>query len=337
MSETKLFIDPEGKFQFSIPILYEYKNINFKKSTGEPHAFAKYDQKDDYAFQISCKLINKQIKKIISTNKLEIHKFKAERLEFIERYSHTKDMHTYIWMTAVEDHFIFATFIIDKNAIERNKDELSNVRNSLQTVKFIPYHQRDIALAHRRYNLFIASTATVIEQKNKALEKGAFVEFVILTFNRIDSILRNSIFLKDQLITSSNLINTNSLYQSESDKIINERDIFIMALKKGIIDKKNYNELERLYKERNKVVHRYIITDIRTEDIVLIAEDLYEIEKILENIIYSLESEQFDKNIGIYANRPPGLSLSQSQHELIKSWIRDKTGRINIKDDKKSK
>ena len=58
---------------------------------------------------------------------------------------------------------------------------------------------------------------------------------------------------------------------------------------------------------------------------------------ILENIIYSLESEQFDRRIGIYADREPGLPISKAQHELIKTWIRDKTGRVKIKNEKDSK
>ncbi len=60
-------------------------------------------------------------------------------------------------------------------------------------------------------------------------------------------------------------IPTELIYQSEQCKIITERAIYKSALEKNILTNEQFNSLETLYERRNKVIHRYIISEITTD------------------------------------------------------------------------
>src|SRR5690606_7170732 len=87
----------------------------------------------------------------------------------------------------------------------------------------------------------------------------------------IDALLRLSIILKNQLENRNEDIDLELLFQAETDKPIMERTIYQRCLDLAIIPLRLFNELEKLYKERNKVIHRFIITDIRSEDVFNLA------------------------------------------------------------------
>jgi hypothetical protein len=328
----KLYTDITGKFQMFIPVEWEFKNPTFYKNQNTPNAFGQYDNTVG-AFQISCKPINQHISELIKGKDLTIQK-SEEQLQFTEDIAQTKKFHTYLWMCAVDDHFILITYIFDSKISKRKStiNELSSVRKTIASLKFIKPQYRDIILSQRRYGLFISSMAASIDLRNKALENGSFIELVILIANRIDGLLRLSIILTNQLENNNSEIDSSILYQSEDDKPLMERQIYKISFERKIIDKKLYDELELLYKERNKVVHRYIITDIRTEDVLNIAKEYSEIEDKVDKIISELEIRQYTLKVGINnGDLRPGEKLDSLEMKKLLTSVRDKHGRIKWK------
>ena len=82
-----------------------------------------------------------------------------------------------------------------------------------------------------------------------------------------------------------------------------------------------------LYKERNKVIHRFIITDIRSEDVFKLALKYEIIYEKIDDLILRLEKKQIEEGVGVWGKNPSN-GLSDDHRELLKTKIRDKTGRI---------
>ena len=336
----KLFSEQNGIFQMYIPVEWQYQNPSlYKNEAGAPHTFQLYDNPLG-GFQLSCKEVNPHIKKIIKSNRLRIQPSESDELEFAEQIFLDKKFSTYTWMCAVDDYFVFATYIFEtkRKSLKKRISELSNVKNALAMFKLVKPQFRSIVAASRRYELFIGSIAANIDLRNKAIKNNSFIELVVLIANHIDAALRLSIIYTNQIENSNDEIDTTYLFQSETDKAVMEREIYKVALDRNIIDKRTFDELELLYKERNKVVHRYIITDIQTGDVLEIARKYFGIDERIDSITNSLERKQFDLKVGIHGKsvEPPG---SPSKHELKKiySQIRDKHGRAVAPKKKKNR
>ena len=331
----KLFTAETGKLQMIIPIEWEYKNPSFYKTDNKaPESFGKYEKMRG-AFQISCKPVNLHIEGIIKANSLNVQSSDSENLTFLEKLVEVEKSVNYMWICAIDDHFILVTYIV--NSIQHNAkkgiEELQQVRKALTTVKFIKPQFRDIVIAQNRYALFLSSIAATIDLRNRAISNGSFIEFITLTANHIDALLRSAIILTNQLEKNNTDIDTSILFQSETDKRIMEKDIYKRTFNTGIIDKKLFDELTILYNERNKVVHRYIITDIRTEDILQIASKYDQLDDKVNDLVNNLEKKQFELKIGLYGHGiEPGKEPKDDLIEKLKYKIRDKHGRIKLQD-----
>ncbi len=233
----------------------------------------------------------------------------------------------HLWHALVEDHMFMAKFIYDTvdQDSPKIKQELEKVELSLSTLVLLSQDQRVIALEIDKYEKFTASLAASFDLKNKALENKSFIELLIITANQIDAYLRLAIVMKTQLKARTNRIDITYLFQGESDVPINERKIYRQAKEFEIINEETYNTLEALYKERNKVVHRYIISSFKTIDIYKIVLD-YEITcEIVRNNLKSVEDLQFKEGIGIHGNgKDPEAEPSDKDISILYSQINDK-------------
>ncbi len=160
-----------------------------------------------------------------------------------------------------------------------------------------------------------------------AKNKGCFIECVCLSATIIDASLRIGIILKHQLDSETDNILTDLIYQADEDKIITERNVYKRALTVGVIDKEMYDKLELLYKQRNKVVHRYIISEITTEKIVLIAKEYEQVIDSIKNYLDKLETRQISKGIGITksSNKVPNEIIIKKE-KIAEDLIREKHG-----------
>ena len=110
-----------------------------------------------------------------------------------------------------------------------------------------------------------------------------------------------------------------------------EKDIYKKALEKNIITQEIYDKLFTLYGERNKVIHRYIITDIRTEDLLGIAAEYDRIDHKIDDLVNNLEQKQFELKVGIFGtDSPPNGRLKGVELKKLQYQIRDKHGKIKI-------
>lgn len=329
----KLYTDYTGKFQMNIPINWEYKNPSLYKKTeeGTPQAFGFYD-KSLGAFQISCKQVTDHIKNLISTRKETIQSSDSERLFFSEQFIPTDGQDVYAFSCAVDDHYFFATYIfkLTKKLKKKLDTELNIVRNVLASVKFIKEPYRQIVTTQRRFDLYMSAIATIMDLKSKAIENESHIEYIVFSANHIDALLRLSIILDSQLKEKNEEIDLGLLFQAETDKAIMERTIYQRCLELGIISNGLFTELERQYKERNKVIHRFVITDIRREDVFNLAFEYEKIYEKIDTIILELERKQIEEGIGVWGKNPSN-GLSEEQRTLLQTKIKDKHGRLPIK------
>lgn len=319
-----------------IPNKWEYKNPSlYQKLDGKrPHAFGVYGELIG-AFQISCKEVNEYIRKLIKKRKEPIQSSSSKKLTFSNMLTKNNDVEMHIFTCAVDDHYFLATYTLTDRKPElksKYERELAEVKEALSTIKFIKLEFRDIVSSNRRFDLFMTSIAATIDLLNKAGKNGSLIEYVALSANKIDALLRLSIILSQQIEEGNALIDTKYLFQADSDKAIMERTIYNTVLEKGIISVAIYEELEKLYRERNKVVHRYIITDIRTEDIKKIAYEYYQLSEKIDTIVNDLEKKQNDLNVGIHKNNETLGTLGDTTLKEVISKIRDKHGDVGMND-----
>lgn len=163
--------------------------------------------------------------------------------------------------------------------------------------------------------------SAAVELAYRASSNGYLVEYVVLSASIIDASLRMALILQHQLDTSSTEIPKELLYQGEGDKAVSERSIYRRALEAGLITEKLFERLQDLYSERNKVVHRYIVSDITTMDAFRIARDFEETVPLIRDAVSIVEEKQIESGVGM--TRP---STSEEPHPDLSSWGTDKHG-----------
>lgn len=318
----KYFTEPSGKFIIKIPTEWRYANVAADYEEKSPFSFQPYEN-PTWSFQISCyseseKPLNKTLKK---------QKFNTKKLEFIKLRNDSGGFNMHLWGARVEDHMFMAKFIYDSDK-EKNieiKNILKKIEEALSTLELLSPDQRKLAYDLDKYEKFMASLAASFDLKNRALTNGSFIEFSIIVANQIDAYLRLAIVMTEQLKNKTDDLNLQYLFQAPTDKPVMERKIYSIAKDYDIISNNLYDALEELYKERNKMVHRYIISDFRTRQLLEIA---YKYESICEQvrlIMKEIEDTQFEKQIGIYGNgQHPQEEPSEEALKFLHSQVNDK-------------
>lgn len=318
----KYFTEPQGRFVIKVPTEWQYKNVFFGYEEKSPFSFELYENPVG-AFQISCysekeKPINKNVK---------IQKANHRNLDFIKARMDDDEFNMHLWYATVEDHMFMAKYIYDPNKENdpEIKVELKKVEECLATLEFLSEDNRILAISFDKYEKFMASLAASFDLKSKAIENKSLIEFVIITANQIDAYLRLSLVMIKQLDDKTNDIAIQLLYQGETDPPMMERKIYKEAKDHKIISEDVFNGLESLYKSRNKVVHRYVISEFKTRDLYQIA---YEYEIICEEVrlvMRDIENRQFSERIGIYGDgQDPQEEPDEKYLKLLFSQVNDK-------------
>ena len=146
---------------------------------------------------------------------------------------------------------------------------------------------------------FLEGYDAAIQLLKRAGEDGFIVEYVCLATSIIDASLRIALVLRHQLDSKSSEIPTALLYQGADDKIISERKIYEKARDANVLPQGMFEELERLYAERNRVVHRYIISEITTARVFELAVRYESLLPRIFEITSGLEEEQVRTGIGM--------------------------------------
>ena len=164
---------------------------------------------------------------------------------------------------------------------------------------------------------FLNGVAGATELLSRASQNGFFIEAVCLSANIIDAQLRIGIILKHQIETKSREIHIEYLFQDEKGKKYSERDIFKISKEKKVINEDLFQKLSAIYDDRNRVIHRYIITEITTAEVLHIGIRYEKLLQEINNRIFEIEKEQVTLGIGMTVSGP------NFEGTEAKKWIKD--------------
>ncbi|MGM0587108.1 MAG: hypothetical protein ACQETE_01720 [Bacteroidota bacterium] len=219
----------------------------------------------------------------------------------------THSLGTVSWHFMLGDHPFLVTYTYDTIYKETTayNDDIDSIKSIIESMELIPPGDRDQRYAWYRLGSFLKGVGASDELLARATVNGSFIECVVLLANQIDSLLRMGIILKKQINNNNRDIDIRYLYQGENDKVITERTIYREANEIGVIDDEFHDDLEDLYDERNKVIHRYIISDITTKKVLGIAYEYSQLASIAYDIVYDLEREQAKNGLGMTIDKIP--------------------------------
>lgn len=320
----KIFIDPQETFVIKIPDEWYFTTDHHDGDINkQPYGFEPYEKRN-LAFNVSYR------------PNLPERKFKIEdqpkgktELNFIELERDSMKM----WATNIEGNgVVLITCICDKKIGSRQKSiEFEKASEAVKTLLVFDEQSKQDLIPILRWDRFLLSYAASIDLANRAYENGSFIELVVLLASGIDSVLRQSLILDRQLRNKSEEIDVSLIFQAENDPPIMEKKVYKLALKENLIDQDTHDDLVTLYNLRNKVIHRYIISDLRTDDIIQLVWSYTQMNEKLGNKLIELEQKQFNEQIGIYkGEEAPGSDTSE---EMIANLIRkilDKHGNRKV-------
>ncbi len=318
----KYFTSPIGQFVIKVPIEWQYYNVAAGYKEKSPYSFVPYEDSDSAgAFQISCYPANER------TPKGNVQPTDKDGLEFIEKRMDDAEMNMHLWFCTVQDHVLMAKYIYSKTLSNtpRINEELQKVKTALSKVAYISEGNRTRVLALDRYYKFQAALAASFDLKESALKSRSLIEFILIVASQIDSYLRLCIVMKKQLDSSTDEFEEKYFYQGEKCKPITERTIYKEAKSLGVLSDENYDRLSKLYDSRNKIVHRFIISEIRTRDLVDIALDYDAASEEIRLAMRKLEDLQRDSKVGIYKNSAaPEDEVDKDEVKFLFANVNDK-------------
>tara|TARA_B110000211_G_C14053421_1_gene542215 strand:+ start:648 stop:1643 length:996 start_codon:yes stop_codon:yes gene_type:complete len=318
----KYFTNPIGQFVIKIPIEWQYYNVAAGYKEESPYSFVPYEDPEvTGAFQISCYPANER------TPKENVQPADKDKLKFIEKRMDDAEMNMHLWFCTVQDHVLMAKYIYSKalSNTPRIKEELEKVKTALSKAAYISESNRPRVLALDRYYKFQAALAASFDLKESALESRSLIEFILIVASQIDSYLRLCIVMKKQLNDRADEFEEKYFYQGEKCRPITERAIYKEAKNLGVLSDENYDCLSALYDLRNKIVHRFIISDIRTRDLVDIALDYDAASEEIRLSMRELEGLQRDSKVGIYKDSAaPDDEIDKDELKFLFANVNDK-------------
>lgn len=317
----KYFTHPDGIFEIKIPLDWHYKNEVAGYENKSPFSFELFKNTQG-CFQISCyHKSEKQINPNLPTNTFNVNK-----LKFLQTELPDLEFKIILWATVVDDYVFMAKYVCQPTKRNANivKKEIKKVKDSLSTLMCLSIDRREFAINYDRFEKFNASLAASFDLKNKAIKNRTYIELIIIIGNQIDAYLRLCIVHKFQIIEETSLFKLDYLYQGENDRPVMEKKIYDKAKEMDILSEEQHKQLYQLYDLRNKVVHRYIITDIKTMELSSICFNYEFICEEIRLILASIEEEQFEKNVGYHGTKDPHREKDQNYVSELFSMVNDK-------------
>ena len=326
------YIDEKGTFEIKVPITWKY---SIKE--GKVHTFQEYEIWKSDAFQLSISDLDTDKKKADFEGLLKLlpaTKIGEENFYYLPD-SGDEEFTTKTWTKLYADKKVFFTLThpnntdpeLDSRSIE---DKVLLVHSIMKEFKIIETGESIETINSYRFEMFLQGVGAAALILSKAVKNKAFIEATCLFANQIDALLRIGIILKNQLINENSDIEIEWIYQGLADKKKSEKNIYKKALDLGIIDQTVYDELLKLYVDRNRVIHRFIISEITLAEVEEIAYRYYKQQEVINKIIYDLEAEQITSGIGMTTTS----NNVQGEDEHL-DFIKGKIGKTNYFDYKK--
>ena len=313
----KIYIDPSEEFVVKIPDDWYFTTLYHDGNRiKQPYSFEPYKNPNS-AFQISFKSAE-----IYEKLKIEEQALGEPVLNFIiTEFNGIKS-----WITKVNQKVLLITFTYDTEIDEQVKHtELEKAHNAVKSIMVFDKDSKNKNIPGIRWDKFMLSYVASIDLSNRAYNSGSNIELVIILANQIDAVLRQSLILKGQLDNKTDTIDVSLIHQNETDKPIFEKTIYKKALEANLINQKTHHKLIELYEIRNKVVHRYIISDLLSNDIIELVWSYSKIYDFLREKVVDLEKRQFEEQIGLFKGEtPPETKPNKKMIDSLISKIRDK-------------
>ena len=332
----KQFVDKSGNYMLTIPADWIFKNNIYGTENLTSNCFELYDRSIG-SFTISCHIItnNKANNSEAFSESIEPN-IKKLTIDFKEKFISTDENNAYSWEAVIDNKFLCCTYIYDseyEDSVEL-KNEIEKVLFCLSSIRIIVYKERESILNSYRFNKFMTSYAASVDLLQRAYDNGSALEITVLLSNQVDALLRLILILKKQLDNNSDIIDTTLIYQQETDKPIMEKQIYKIAFQNNIINKELYDKLNTLYSQRNKVIHRYIITDLLTRNVFDTAHQYSLIEEQIGKIVKEYEQKQYNAKIGIYGvPEPPDSPLTSVQQDGFLNSLKEKHFHMKINEE----
>lgn len=314
----KHWTEPNGIFLIQVPTAWQYLNpVVESEEEKAPYSFQPYENARG-CFQISCYPLEELAPKLADEypNGVPNLTWRPSRMDDSEFCVH-------MFFGALADQALIGKYIYDAN-LDKDEgiiEELRLVDNILKSLVIVPPGDRKLASDMEKFDRFQAALAASYDLLDNALESDSFIEIIAISANQIDAFLRLSIVIAIQLKNQTDAVPLKYIFQAEDERGLMERQIFNDALKYGVITGDDRKELNSLYKLRNRVIHRYIISDIKTRDLPSIALRYVEASEKVRLILRDLENEQKGDQYGVYGKK--FMKFSEPDDEAIKRLFAD--------------
>jgi hypothetical protein len=130
----------------------------------------------------------------------------------------------------------------------------------------------------------VAATRLLLEQ---AHERGSLIEGLVLYASAIDALLRNLVALKTGKRQGTTTLLDPRYFYHDDTKWMNERKVYAAAHTCDVLTDTEFSELEELYRFRNVIIHRFIISGVTYSQI---ASKLDQYEVIYGRILEQLRA-----------------------------------------------
>ncbi|GED22958.1 hypothetical protein [Halomonas halmophila] len=314
----KHWTEPNGIFLIQIPTEWQYLNpVVEGEEEKSPYSFQPYENANG-CFQISCYPLEEIAPKLADEypNGVPELRWRPSRMDDSEFCVH-------MFYGASADQALIGKYIHDASLDndEQINEELRLVDKILKSVVIVPPGDRKLASDMEKFDRFQGALAASYDLLDNAIESDSFVEVIAVSANQIDAFLRLSIVIAIQLKNQTDEVPIKYLFQAEDERGLMERKIYDDALKYNVIKDNDHKELNSLYKLRNRVIHRYIISNIKTRDLPGIALRYVEACEKVRLILRDLENKQKDCQYGVYGKK--FMKFSEPDDEAIKRLFAD--------------
>ncbi|MCG7500188.1 hypothetical protein MHO82_25380 [Vibrio sp. Of7-15] len=305
----KHWTEPNGILLIHIPIEWQYLNPAIEgEKEASPYSFQPYEDSLG-CFQLSCYPLEEQAPSLAKANPNGVKKlaWNRSRMDDAEFCAH-------MFFGALGDQALIGKYIYDvslKNDV-RIKEQLALVEDVLNSVVIVPGSDRKLASDLDKFDRFNASLAASHDLLNSAIESESYIEIIAITASQIDAYLRLCIVIAKQLGERTNDIDIKYLFQADNERGIMERKIYEHSLQYNVIDQEIFDELNTLYQLRNRVIHRYIISNIKTRDLVNIATRYLAILESVRLILRGFEEMQAQEKYGLYGKMSDKASVTDN-------------------------
>ncbi|WP_447095740.1 hypothetical protein [Pseudomonas sp. CF10PS3] len=317
----KHWTEPNGILLIQVPIDWQYLNSGLSDyEQKSPYGFRPYEDSIG-CFQLSCYPLCELAPNIAKANPNGVRK-----LSWKESREDDTNFCTHLYFGAYHDQALIGKYIYDAclEGDKRITEQLAIVKNILNSVVIVPESDRKLAANLDKLDRFTGSLAASYDLLYTAIDAGTCIEIIAITANQIDAHLRLSLVIAKQLESNTDDIEIRYLFQADGEKGIMERTVFEDALKSQVIDLETFNLLNDLYNLRNRVIHRYIISDIRSRDLVEIAEKYLNASENTRLILRTLEQKQANVPYGLYGTKLGKTSITKDTIKRLYASTNDK-------------